>query len=54
MENLFAFEYMWEKLKPWALDYRTRNGGFLFTDFEWMSNHERSHRLATEQKAKGV
>ena len=55
IEDNFAFEMAWNKLKPWAVPFRERqNNPIRFGDFEWMANRERTLRLAAEQKAKAV
>jgi hypothetical protein len=55
LQDNFAFELSWNKLKPWAVPFRERqNNPRRFAEFEWMANRERTMRLAAEQKGKGV
>jgi hypothetical protein len=44
------FEYCYEKLKPWLIDWEQRISAERYADFKWMADEERSKRLLEEEK----
>ena len=49
--SAYDFEFPWNLMKPWCLDWRKRMAPSQLSDFEWIAGKQRTWRQASEWNA---